>query len=142
MSRMVTRNRPAQRLGAAFVLPLIAVVWASRIGDGREVDGASLFAVAAVCGAAGVAWQLLHRRDLVDRLTYAAAVVAVMAVIFFPVAWDSPVGADTGPGLGVGLAAVLTGLVYAEQWQRGRDERQGLRLREGRPDRKQSSPSV
>ena len=128
MSSVLTRSRAPRRHGAAFVLPLVALLWAGQVGHHEQATGASLLAVAVVCGAAGVAWQLLHRRDLVDRLTHFAAAFTVIAIFLFgPAAWDSHVSSAIGGG--VGLGGVLTGLVYTEQWLRSRDRR--LRARSG-----------
>ncbi len=122
----VVSTPPPRRHGAAFVLPLAALVWAAQVGHHGSATGADLLVVAAVSGATGAAWQLLHRRDLVDRLTHFAAAFTVVAVFFLGVvAWDSPVSAPLGGG--VGLGGVLTGLVTTEQWQRGRDRRRARR---------------
>ncbi|KQQ43878.1 hypothetical protein [Nocardioides sp. Leaf307] len=115
-----------RRHGAAFVLPLAALVWSAQVGLDERATGADLSAVAAVSGASGAAWQLLHRRDLVDRLTHFAAAFTVVAVLLFAVvAWGSPVSSSLGTG--VGLGGVLTGLVHTEQWLRGRDRRRARR---------------
>ena len=125
---MLARSRSPRRFGAAFVLPLVALLWAGQVGHDAQATGANLLAVAVVCGAAGVAWQLLHRRDLVDRLTHFAAAFTVIAVFFFGLAaWDSHVSSPIGGG--VGLGGVLTGLVFTEQWLRSRDRR--CRARDG-----------
>lgn len=127
---MQTPNPTRRRVGAAFVLPLVALLWSGRVGFDAPATGAEVVAVAVTCGAAGAAWQVLHRRDLVDRLTGAAAAFAVLAVSFALAAWDSAVTSSLGTG--VGLCAVLTGLVYAEQWLRGRDRRSRVRERAAR----------
>ena len=108
-----------RRHGAAFLLPLGALLVTPDAGRGAPT-GAELFLVAALCAASGVAWQVLHRRDLVDRLTHFAAAFTVLCAVY-ALLWDVEVSSSLN--LGVGLGAVLTGLVYAEQWLRGRDAR-------------------
>lgn len=127
MSSVPSESLASRRHGAAFVVPLVALLWAGQVGEDERATGARLLAVAVVCGAAGVAWQLLHRRDLVDRLTHFAAAFTVAAVFFFAVVWDSPVSSSIGSGVGAG--AVLTGLVHTEQWLRARDRRLARRTK-------------
>ena len=111
----------SRRYGAAFLLPLAALLWANHVGASRPATGADLLEVAAVCVTSGVAWQVLHRRDLVDRLTHFASGFTVLSVLLFGMAWDATWSFSIG--LGVGLSAVLTGCVYTEQWLRARDLR-------------------
>jgi hypothetical protein len=118
-------------------MPLVALLWAGQVGHDTRATGANLLAVAVVCGAAGVAWQLLHRRDLVDRLTHFASAFTVLAILF-GVAWGSPVRSSIGGG--VGLAAVLTGLVYTEQYLRSRDWRRAQRGARSGSDQAHSLP--
>jgi hypothetical protein len=89
--------------------------------DPAEATGARLLAVVAVCVSAGALWQLLYRRDLVDRLTHFSCAFSLVAVTVFALTWGDPVSSSMQAG--VGLCAVLTGLVFAEQWLRSRDER-------------------
>lgn len=110
-----------RRHGAAFILPLIALSWAEQLGEGQKFTGSDLFFVVSVCGAAGVAWQLLHRRDLVDRLTHFASAFTVVAAFLVFAAWDSSL--SSAMGVGTGLGAVLAGVVYTEQFLRDRDRR-------------------
>jgi hypothetical protein len=104
----------------AFVLPLVALGVGRSAGDEVTQRGDLLVVVVAglVCG---VAWQLLYRRDLVDRLTYFAAffVVSMGLVVVLP---DAYIG-SAAVGTTVAVGGVLTGLVYTEQWLRGRAER-------------------
>lgn len=124
-----------RRFGAAFLLPLAALGW---VGGGEDTTGGHLFVVAVVCGIAGAAWQLLHRRDLVDRLTHFASAFTVVAVFVFAIAaWGSPTTSFRGAG--VGLGGILTGLVYAEQWLRSRDRRRArLQIRAAQARRRTS----
>lgn len=109
----------------AFVLPLVALGVGRSTGDDVTQRGDLLVVVVAglVCG---VAWQLLYRRDLVDRLTYFAAffVVSTGLMVVLP---DAQFG-SAAVGTTVALGGVLAGLVYTEQWLRGRAER-AARLR-------------
>lgn len=119
---MTTPRSPVRRRqGGAFLLPLLAIGWVGQGGAEENTAGAHLFLVAVVGAATGAAWQLLHRRDLVDRLTYFASAFAVCTVFFFAAAWDSSISSSLTAG--VLLGGLLTGLVYAEQWLRGRDDR-------------------
>ncbi|QVT79916.1 hypothetical protein ENKNEFLB_02306 [Nocardioides aquaticus] len=122
MSRVPRRTAARRRHGAAFVLPLISVFWAGELGHGGRFTGSDLFAVVALCGASGVAWQLLHRRDVVDRLTHFASAFTVVTAFLVVAAWDSSL--SSAMGAGTGLGAVLVGLVYTEQLLRDRDRRQ------------------
>lgn len=123
--RRVRRVPPARRGGAAFLLPVLALLWASEAGADRRATGQDLFTVAVVCAAAGAAWNLLHRRDLADRLTHLAACFSVVVVINLGLAWDSRVSSSAGTGWG--LLGVVTGLVWAEQCSRHRDSRRRAR---------------
>lgn len=112
---------PARRRArGAWLLPFFAWGW-SGAGDPAEPTGARLLAVVAVCASAGALWQLLHRRDLVDRLTHFSCAFTLITVTVFALTWGDPVSSSMQAG--VGLCAVLTGLVFAEQWLRSRDER-------------------
>jgi len=106
----------------AFVMPLIALGVGRAVGV--EVTPSWMVLVVAITGlTCGASWQLLYRRDLVDRLTYFAAffVVSIALVAVIPGA-----SVTTAPaGLAISLSGVLAGLVYTEQWLRGRDERAG-----------------
>lgn len=104
----------------AFVMPLIALGVGRSAGDDVTQRGDLLVVVVAglLCGAA---WQVLYRRDIVDRLTYFAAfyVVSMALVAVLP---DADIG-SAPVGTTVALGGVLAGLVYTEQWLRGRAER-------------------
>lgn len=128
--------------GAAFILPLISLSWTLQLDHGQKFTGSDLFFVVSLCGAAGVAWQLLHRRDLVDRLTHFASAFTVVAAFFVFAAWDNSL--SSAMGLGAGLGAVLAGVVYTEQFLRDRDRRQASTQTTGHspgasPDRRGSS---
>ncbi|QIK66397.1 hypothetical protein G7072_08520 [Nocardioides sp. HDW12B] len=131
---------PARRGGAAFLLPLLAVLWASETGAEGRTTGRELFTVAVVCVAAGAAWNLLHRRDLADRLTHLAACFSVVVVIHLGYAWDSAVSSSAGTGWG--LLGVVTGLVWAEQWSRHRDSRRRARAARASRARTESLTAV
>ena len=101
---------------------------APAVGRGLGSDGLTSGTLLAVVGAGllcGAAWQLLYRRDLVDRLTYFSAFfvvgIALPAVL--------PGGNMTSEPAGsvFALCGVLTGLVYTEQWLRGRAEHEARR---------------
>lgn len=68
---------------------------------------------------AGVAWQLLFRRDLVSRLTLMAVVVTV-GVIATLASRQEFVWQDMDTG-GLYAIGVLLGLIYSEHFQRWRD---------------------
>ena len=108
------------RARGAFLLPVIAVVWASGFSADRPT-GATLATVVIVCAAAGALWQLLHRRDLADRLTHFASGFTVACLFFFPMVWKASTSSSISGGFG--LLAVFTGLVYAEQFLRWRAAR-------------------
>jgi hypothetical protein len=112
---------PARRRGWAFLLPLAVLFWAGNLTATAAPTGGRLFAVSLIGILAGGAWQFLHRRDMVDRLTHFAAAFTVVAAMLFPQVWSSPFSSSIG--LGVGAAAILTGCVYGEQWLRARDRR-------------------
>jgi len=107
-----------RRVPGAFLVPLVALGCSAELA-GRT--GASYLSAAVLCTAAGAAWQLLHPRDLVDRLTHFAAAYAVVTVVLWgAVGWSKTW--TLGPATGaVGLAGVLVGCVYAEQWRRSRE---------------------
>jgi drug/metabolite transporter (DMT)-like permease len=111
----------SRRYGGAFLLPYAALFLAGGVADLGAATGARMFAVAVTGSAAGALWQYLHRRDLVDRLTHFAAAFTVTAAFIFVLAWNDPLSGSFA--LGVCAAAILTGCVYCEQWQRGRDAR-------------------
>lgn len=107
-------------------MPLIALGVGRAAGDQVTPPGDLLVVAVAglVCGAA---WQLLYRRDLVDRLTYFAAFF-VVSMALLAVLPDGQVS-DATVGTTIALTGVLAGLVYTEQWLRDRAERAaGLRV--------------
>jgi hypothetical protein len=104
----------------AFVMPLLAFGVGRASGNEVPPPG-EVLVVAGVGLVCGAAWQLLYRRDLVDRLTYFAAffVVSMGLVAVLP---DTHVRSGS-VGATIALCGVLAGLVYTEQWLRGRAER-------------------
>lgn len=104
----------------AFVIPLVAWLWAGAFASVRATGG-ELAIVVTVCFVSGAVWQLLHRRDLADRLTHFSSAFLVMCVFFLPMAWSTE--ASSSLGTGFGLLAVFAGLVYAEQFLRWREWR-------------------
>ncbi|WP_157210060.1 hypothetical protein [Nocardioides aequoreus] len=121
----IAAARPSaqRRYGPTFLLPVLAIVLGDGIWSDGQPTGATYLAVAALTVAAGAVWQLLARRDLVDRLTHVAALYVALAVLL-ATSWGSAVSVS---GSGVGLGGVLTGLVIAEQWLRHRDWRRARR---------------
>lgn len=125
---MNATSRPPFR--GAFLLPTAVLLYAGSVGLDEEVTGRPLFFVALAGVLAGALWQFLHRRDLVDRLTFFASAFTVTALSILVAGWSSTVTSTLG--LGVGLGAVLTGCVYMEQWLRSRDARRAVRSGKGR----------
>ncbi|KAA1423174.1 hypothetical protein [Nocardioides antri] len=115
----------------AFIMPLGALGVGRAAGDEVTQPG-DLLVVVVVGLVCGVAWQLLYRRDLVDRLTYFAAffVVSMGLMVVLPEAeiGSAPLGST------VALCGVLAGLIYTEQWLRSRAER-AANLRSGATQR-------
>lgn len=107
--------------GWAFLLPTAALLWARGLDDTGRPIGSELLLIAIVCAFAGIAWQLLCRRDLVNRLTYFAAAFTATAASFGVMSDERLTQFPTE--LGIGMGGVLTGLVYTEQWLRSRRER-------------------
>lgn len=98
----------------AWLIPMaasaVANLVAPLIGSPR-----ALWGLAGVVG--GVLWQLIYRRDLVERLTFPVAVLTVSGVMaLIPGATFDTTG--DGAVLGVG---VLVGLVWTEHYLRWRD---------------------
>ena len=105
-SRALTRTRRW-----AFVVPVLvcSVDWRA-LAPEQVALSLSFFAGLA----AGVAWQRLYRRDLVDRL-FGLSVLAVvlMAVVMLP-GWQ----ADSGAWGDADWLGVLVGLILSEEWSR------------------------
>ena len=76
-----------------------------------------------LCLGAGVAWQLVFRRDLADRLTVVCIYVAVAVGLALPVEAASGPGfrSEFGPGGAMAILSCLSGLVLTEQVLRNRD---------------------
>ena len=100
----------------AWVVAWFSVYVASLVEDLTHAGRAPYFLVGI---AGGAYWQLLHRRDLVSRLTFVAALVTVgiglVLVTREPFVWDDM---DT---VGLHAIGVLVGLVFTEQYLRRRD---------------------
>jgi hypothetical protein len=71
--------------------------------------------------AAGVLWQSLRRKDIVDRLAGGAVVAVLLGlVLLLPGFSPGPVEySGTAAGTGA-VAGILSGMVLAEQWMRQR----------------------
>ncbi|MBM7517289.1 hypothetical protein [Nocardioides nitrophenolicus] len=115
-------DRPPRRERWAFMVPLTVSLAAN---DLTALDAVGRVLIVVLGVAAGAAWQLLYRRDLVARLTLpvGAALVAVLvqAVQGEPITLGEP-GTDTTARLTYALA-VLGGLLATEQVLRRREER-------------------
>lgn len=118
------RPRARRRYGLAFLLPVLAIVLSDGLWHDGQPTGATYVTVAALTVTAGAGWQLLARRDLVDRLTHIAAIYVALAVLL-ATSWGAAV--SIGGGSWIGLGGVLTGLVLAEQWLRDRESRRARR---------------
>jgi len=108
--------KPQLRAQWSWVVPWVAAgitpVITSHVGAPRVVN--------VVVGlVAGIAWQLLHRRDLASRLTFMAACVTVLVVLTLvsrsSFEWDDMNTA------GLFAIGVLLGLIYTEHVQRLHD---------------------
>jgi len=114
------RARPYVR--GAFLIPAAALAASSSVvSDASSPTGVRLLVLSAVGFAAGTIWQLLHRCDLVDRLTYFASAFIVWAIFLCGLSWHDQW--QPSPGMGVCMAAILAGCVYCERWQRWRSVR-------------------
>lgn len=99
----------------AFLFPLVAMLYIAFSSAGQST-GADLALAAATCVVSGGLWQLLHRRDLADRLTHLASGFTATCVFFLPIVWGDPLSSmDVAL---FGLLGIVTGLVYAEQFYR------------------------
>jgi hypothetical protein len=104
--------------GGAFLIPVVAFVACAGIGSDSSPTG-RLAGIAGLSGVvAGAAWQVLHRRDLADRLTHFTALFSIGALGFFALSWSDQVHSSLGVGIVSG--GILTGLVWTEQWFRWR----------------------
>jgi hypothetical protein len=109
------------RSGWAWLLPAFGLGFGTA---GHELFGAGRVPFAVAGLVLGAAWQLLYRRDVVDRLTV-PTVLACLAVGFVLASGEVlVVGDESAPTEGVLLygGGVLAGLVLAEQYLRRRDE--------------------
>lgn len=112
----------------AFVLPWAAL----SLGQPSHTDGVCAGATAThyaapfyVSCVAGAAWQVLNRRDLVDRVSIWAVLLVVAIGVGSLVSHDC--AANVLLTL-VGLLGVAAGVVLAEAWHRHRDKRAATRL--------------
>ena len=121
---------PPRAMQTAWIAPLGAFLWSGSVPDHDRLTAGELAEISLVCLAAGVLWQVLHRRDLADRLTHFASAFTVFAALFVVLSFGE-VGRITQAGsLGVSVGGVIAGLVWAEQWFRWREHR---RSRAGAP---------
>lgn len=118
----VVAARRVRKHAWAFLVPLVAVWLCDTITEDGPTSGARLLAVCLIGVAAGTAWQLLHRRDLVDRLTVCVSVFGVWTASVFGVLWRAPISLSFDVSE-VCAAGILAGCVYCEQWQRWRRRR-------------------
>lgn len=77
--------------------------------------------------AAGAAWQLLYRRDLVSRLTFPVVAGAVALLVSVLPGGELRLGDSPAEGraLAIHFFCILVGLVLAEQHLRRQDRRAG-----------------
>lgn len=108
-------NKPSGKQWA-WLVPWFAGGVANIVSDAAGAERATHFAVGVL---AGMAWQLLCRRDLTSRLTFMAGLVGfgIVAVLATrePIVWDDM---DT---VGLYAIGILLGLIYTEHYQRLRD---------------------
>lgn len=119
------RKPRTPRTGLTWLLP-----WAA-LGFGEELVATNMasarwLSVAFMCGAvAGVLWQVLYRRDLVDRLTFFAGLI--LALVAFGAIGGARVSMQNSAGETFAGLGILAALVFTERWQRARDERHSIR---------------
>lgn len=105
--------------GWAFMVPAFGSIVVSEMADAADAGRTPSLVVGL---AAGVAWQLLYRRDLVSRL----AVPAVLSVVVLVLSVLPGVKAEGGDGPALTyLLCVVVGLVLAELRLRRQDRRAG-----------------
>jgi hypothetical protein len=118
------RKPRSPRAGLAWLLP-----WAA-LGLGEEVVAANMasarwLSVAFLCGAlAGVLWQVLYRRDLVDRLTFFAGLILIL--VAFGAIGGARVSMQNSAGETFAGLGILAALVFTERSQRALDERRSI----------------
>lgn len=105
----------------AFLIPSVVLACAGASGEVDGSHGNRLFVVLTLTVLAGAAWQSLHRRDLVARLTRLVGVVLTASAALFIGAWRDEVRSSLD--VSVGAFGVLAGCVLAENWLRLRDDR-------------------
>ncbi len=126
------------RQGWAWLVPLVCgglVGTLDTLGLAMGIQQA----VAYVLGlGAGVAWQLLYRRDLVDRGWFIAVVFSIGAAM--NLVNDGDIGIDASTATLVYLACVVVGLVLCERFLRWRDARAAAPAVPGDATRRTSAP--
>lgn len=105
------------------MLPVAAFVSSGNYGDSHEMVGKPAAPVLVSGIAAGIAWQLLDRRDLTDRLT-AFAVAACLGVLWLAVAPAPTLVSDNNGAPGHVIGGIVAGVVLAERLLRGLARRQ------------------
>lgn len=122
MPPVAGRARAVPYVRGAFLIPAAALAASSSVvSDAALSTGVRLLVVSAIGFAAGTVWQLIYRRDLVDRLTYFASAFIVWAVFLCGLSGHDQW--QPSPGMGVCMAAILAGCVYCERWHRWRSTR-------------------
>lgn len=128
------------RQGWAFMVPLLGAVAAAQLSANQDTGRAPYLVLGL---AAGAAWELLYRRDLVPRLTVPLALGGLAVAI--AVATGDPItlgetAAETNARL-IYFFGVLCGLVLAEQYLRRQDRRAGRLSPEEEPGTSRGSAS-
>lgn len=130
---MVLERFLASRVGWFASRWAFALPWAAlSFGRPTHADGACAAATAThyaapfyVSCVAGAAWQVLNRRDMVDRFSIWAILLVVAIGVGSLVSHDC--AANVLLTL-VGMFGVPVGVVLAEEWHRYRDKRAATRL--------------
>jgi hypothetical protein len=106
--------------GSFYVVPTLVMAWAFTRNDAIPP---------LVCLISGVAWQLVIRRDLADRLMRISIWIAVIVVAAAvgQLVLGTPLESDPSPGGVTAILATLSGLVVAELTLRNRDLKQAQR---------------
>lgn len=107
-----------------WLLPFLAIGMGDQLVLPNLASGRTLAAAWLAGGVAGTAWQLLYRRDLVDRLTYFAAAIVVWIVL--GAVTDAHLSLWGSVGSEFAALGVLVALIYTEQWHRWRQHRHAV----------------
>jgi drug/metabolite transporter (DMT)-like permease len=107
------------------------VVGCAGLGTGGDVaarfDESALWLALglAIAGAAGVAWQVLYRRDLADRLFWLSVLLVVATLLWGTLPAIPGAGEPSHKDLAglLSFPGLIAGLVLTEQWLRRRDRR-------------------